>query len=120
MNTEENKRKERRSLERIKISYYLPIISSESYELLGILSDITTKGLLVNSQKKLPLNQQFKLHLDLTGDGFDQSSINFIAQVKNVRPDRFEPGYYNIGFEMLNLSITNIRTIKIIMEKYSV
>ena len=119
MKTGEFNTNERRSIPRIKISYYLPVVDAEQYETLGILSDITVKGMLVDSQKILPRHQQFKLRLDLSEDGFDQPSINFIAQVKSVRADRFEPGYYNIGFEILNLSKTNFRIIEKIMEKYA-
>ena len=73
---------ERRSSQRIKISYYVPIVNAESYEKLGILSEITTKGLLVDSHKILPIDQQFKLRLDLNDESFDQMFINFIARVK--------------------------------------
>jgi hypothetical protein len=111
--------KERRSIERIKISYYVPVVNAESYEKLGILSEITTKGLLVDSQKILPIDKQFKLRMDLNDDGFDQPFINFAAIVKWVRPDRFEPGYYNIGFEMMNLKKSEMDIIEKIMEKYS-
>ena len=119
MKKEESKQKERRAIERIKISYYVPIVNAESYEKLGILSEITTKGLLVDSLRILPIDQQFKLRLDLNDDAFDQPFINFKAQVKWVRPDRFQPGYYNIGFEMVNLTDTNLRVIEKIMEKYA-
>jgi len=119
MKTEEKKQQERRSIQRIKISYYVPIVNAESYEKLGILSEITTKGLLVDAQKILPIDQKVKLRLDLNDTFFDQPFINFLAQVKWVRPDRFQPGYYNIGFEMVNLSNTDIRIIEKIMESYS-
>jgi len=119
MNTDVNKQQDRRSITRIKISYYVPIVNAESYEKLGILAEITTKGLLVDSQKLLPIDHQFKLRLDLTDENFDQPFINFIAQVKWVRPDRFDPGYYNIGFEMVNLSQTDKRIIQKLMADYA-
>ncbi|MFH2039018.1 MAG: PilZ domain-containing protein [Chloroflexota bacterium] len=119
MKKKEKKQDERRSIPRIKISYYVPVIESEKLETLGILSDISTKGLLVNSQKNLPVDQQVKLRLDLSDDGFEHPFINFNAQVINVRPDPYGPGYYNIGFEILDLSIANFRIIEKIMEKYA-
>ena len=119
MKKEERKRDERRTIERIKISYYVPIVNAESYEKLGILSEITTKGLLVDSHQILPIDQQVKLRLDLNDDGFEQPFINFKAQVKWVRPDRFDPGYYNIGLEMVDLADKNIKIIEKIMEKYA-
>jgi len=115
----EEKQRERRSTQRIKISYYVPIVNAESYEKLGVLSEITTKGLLVDAQKILPVDQQFKLRLDLNDETFEQPFINFKAQVKWVRPDRFQPGYYNIGFEMVNLTQGDLRIIEQIMQNYA-
>jgi hypothetical protein len=36
-----------------------------------------------------------------------------------VRPDRFQPGYYNIGFELVDISNNEARIIEKIMEDYS-
>jgi c-di-GMP-binding flagellar brake protein YcgR len=119
MKTEEKKQQERRSTKRIKISYYVPIVNAESYDKLGVLSEITTKGLLVDAQKILPIDQQLKLRLDLNDESFDQPFINFKAKVRWVRPDRFQPGFYNIGFELVDLSINEMRIIEKIMENYS-
>lgn len=116
---EEEKQKERRSIERIKISYYVPIVNAESYEKLGVLAEITTKGMLVDTQTLLPVDKQVKLRLDLNDEGFDQPFLNLTAQVKWVRPDRFGPGFYNIGFELLNLKEKETRVIQKIMEKYA-
>jgi hypothetical protein len=111
--------KERRSRKRIKISYYVPVVNAESYEQLGILSEITTKGLLVDTQKILPTDKPFKLRLDLTDESFEQPFITFTAQARWVRPDRIEPGFYNIGFEMLKISRTDKGIVEKIMEKYA-
>ena len=119
MKIDGKKQKERRSIPRINISYYVPVVNAEQYETLGILSDISTKGLLVNSQKNLSVDQQVKLRLDLSEDCFDHPFINFSAQVKSVRSDPYGPGYFNIGFEMIDLSIANFRIIEKIMEKYA-
>jgi len=119
MKTEEKKQQERRSQQRIKISYYVPIVNAESYEKLGVLSEITTKGILVDAEKILPIDQQFRLRLDLNDESFEQPFINFKAKVKWVRPDRFQPGYYNIGFELVDISNNEARIIEKIMEDYS-
>ena len=119
MESDEIKHKERRSIPRIKISYYLPVVNAEKFETLGILSNISTKGLLVDSQKTLPVEQLVKLRLDLSEDDFTDPFILFNARVKSVRPDEYGPGYYNIGFEMLDLSEANSRIIEKIMEKYA-
>lgn len=110
---------ERRSIKRIKISYYVPVVNAESFEQLGILLEITTKGLLVDTQKILPIDQPLRLRLDLTDESFEQPFITFTAQAKWVRPDRIEPRFYNIGFEMLELSEVDQKIVEKIMEKYA-
>jgi hypothetical protein len=110
---------ERRSIKRIKISYYVPVVNAESYEQLGILVEITPKGLLVDSQKILPIDKPMKLRLDLTDESFDKSLITFTAVAKWVRPDRFEPSFYNIGFEIQHLSGEDRVIVEQIMEKYT-
>lgn len=117
--TEEKAQQERRSTQRIKISYYVPIVNAESYEKLGVLSEITTKGLQVDAEKILPIDQQVKLRLDLNDEAFDQPFMNFKARVRWVRPDRYQPGYYIIGFELVDISINEARTIEKIMENYA-
>jgi hypothetical protein len=110
---------ERRSIKRIKISYYVPVVNAESYEQLGILLEITPKGLLVDSQKVLPIDKPFRLRLDLTDESFDKPLISFTAKAKWVRPDRIEPSYYNIGFEMVEISDEDKKVVEKIMEKYA-
>jgi len=119
MKNVEKKQQERRSSQRIKISYYVPIVNADSYEKLGVLSEITTKGLLVDAQKILPIDQIFRLRLDLEDESFDQPFINFKARVRWVRQDHFTPGFYNIGFEMVDLSLTDTSIIEKIMGDYS-
>ncbi|HCM96875.1 MAG: hypothetical protein A2X25_05450 [Chloroflexi bacterium GWB2_49_20] len=111
--------KERRSNKRIKISYYVSVVNAETYEQLGILLEITTKGFLIDSQKILPIDKPYRLRLDLTDENFEQPFINFTAQAKWVRPDRMEPSFYNIGFEILELSENDKKIVDLIMEKYA-
>jgi hypothetical protein len=110
---------ERRTTRRIKISYYVPVVNAESYDQLGILMEITPKGLLVDAEKILPIDKSFRLRLDLTDQAFDKPFISFLAQAKWVRPDRIEPNFYNIGFEIINISEEDKRIVEQIMEKYS-
>ena len=110
---------ERRSTKRIKISYYVPVVNAETYEQLGILQEITPKGLLVDSGKILPIDKEFRLRLDLTDQFFNTPFITFVAKAKWVRPDRIEPNFYNIGFEITQISKEDQRTVEEIMEKYA-
>jgi hypothetical protein len=110
---------ERRTTKRIKISYYVPVVNAESYDQLGILLEITPRGLLVDSEKMLPIDKEFRLRLDLTDQSFNSPFISFMAKTKWVRPDRIEPNYFNIGFEITQISKSDQMTVQEIMEKYA-
>jgi hypothetical protein len=110
---------ERRTQKRIKISYYLPIINADSYEQLGILTEITPTGLQVDSQKSIPVETILKLRLDLSDQKFGQNFITFQAQVRWLRQDRIDPGFYNIGFMILSLSNSDKKVVEKIMESYA-
>lgn len=110
---------ERRSTKRIKISYYVPVVNADSYEQLGILLEITPDGLLVDSNKLVPLDLPLRLRLDLTDETFEQPFLTFTAQAKWTRPDRMEPSFYNIGFQITQLADGDKEILEKIMEKYA-
>lgn len=110
---------ERRSVNRIKISYYVPVVNADSYEQLGTLQEISSKGMQVDSQKVLPIDKAFKLRLDLTDDSFDKPFIYISARPRWVRPDPIEPSFYNIGFQIFEVADEDIAIIDKIMEKYA-
>jgi len=110
---------ERRSLKRIKISYYVPVVNADTYEQLGILLEITSRGLMVDSNKLVPLDLPLRLRLDLTDESFEQPFLTFTAQAKWTRPDRIEPSFYNIGFEITQIAEGDKEVLEMIMEKYA-
>jgi len=110
---------ERRSTKRIKISYYVPVVNADSYEQLGILLEITPHGLMVDSNKLVPLDLPLRLRLDLTDETFEQPFLTFTAQAKWTRPDRIEPSFYNIGFEITQLADGDKEILEKIMDKYT-
>jgi predicted NAD/FAD-binding protein len=109
---------ERRARKRIKISYYLPINKAGTYEKLGILTEINTTGLQVDTQTLLKNGETYRLHLDLMNSNLGVSSIDFSAAVRWSRPDPIEPNYYNIGMEIVELSASNRNVIEKIMSSY--
>ncbi|MFN2215997.1 MAG: PilZ domain-containing protein [Anaerolineales bacterium] len=109
---------ERRAKKRIKISYYLPVNKAGSLEKLGILTEITTSGLQVDTQKLLNKGETYRLHLDLMNSNLGVSSVNFSATVRWTRPDPIEPNYFNIGMEIVDLSASERNIIEKIIAAY--
>jgi len=87
-------------------------------EKLGILSEINTKGLQVDTQTLLSKGETYRLHLDLMNSNLGVSSINFSVIVRWSRPDPIEPNYYNIGMEIIEISAAEINVIEKIMASY--
>jgi len=112
-------RSERRAKKRIKISYYIPVNNADSLEKLGILTEINTKGLQVDTQTLLTEGKAYKLRLDLMNPSLGASHITFSAVVRWIRSDQIEPNFYNIGLEILELSATERDVIEKIMASYS-
>jgi len=111
-------RSERRAMKRFKISYYLPINRAGTMEKLGILTEINTRGLQVDSQALLSVGKSYKLNLDLMNSALGASQIEFTATVRWINPDPIEPNFYNIGFQIDNLSSTARDVIEKIMARY--
>jgi len=110
---------ERRNTSRKKIKYYVPVIDAESYEQIGVLLEITSQGMMVDSQKLVPIDRPIRLRLDLTDQSFEVPFISFVAQAKWVRPDKIEPNYFDVGFEIVEISDEDRLIVEEIMEKYA-
>jgi len=111
-------RSERRTKKRIKISYYLPVNKAESLEVLGILTEINTTGLQVDTQALLSEGKAYHLHLDLMSSSLGVSDIDFSAEVRWIRPDPIQPNFYNIGLEITKISAAARNVIEKIIAIY--
>ena len=111
-------RSERRAMKRFKISYYLPVNRAGTLEKLGILTEINTRGLQVDSQARLSVGKTYKLNLDLMSSSLGASQIEFSATVRWIKSDPIEPNFYNIGFEIISLTSTARDVIEKIMALY--
>ena len=109
---------ERRAMKRFKISYYLPVKKAGNLEKLGILTEINSMGLKVDSQALLSVGKSYRLSIDLMNSSMGASQIELSAIVRWVNPDPIEPNFYNIGFEIQNLSSSARDVIEKIMAHY--
>ncbi|MCX6067069.1 MAG: PilZ domain-containing protein [Chloroflexi bacterium] len=73
---------ERRAIKRRKFGYYMRVIDNGTQELVGYLSDISSRGFKLDSNKRLTVDKDFNLRLDLTSDVSDRSFIVFAARCR--------------------------------------
>lgn len=95
------------------------VMDSNTHETLGHLVDITPLGLMMDSQKPLPLENDYRLRLDTTSDVADKDFIKFTARSKWCLPDGVEPYLYDIGFSITDISQHDAEIIRQIAEKYA-
>ena len=111
--------KERRKLKRRSVAYYMLVLDANTREMLGHLVDITPFGLMMDSQKSLPLEKDFRLRLDTTPDVANINYIKFTARTKWCLPDAVEPYLFDIGFSIIDIAQHDAEIIRQISEKYA-
>ncbi len=109
---------DKRKINRRDFSYYMQVTNETTKELLGYLSDISTGGFKLDSPKKIAPGQDFRLHIELTPDIAEKNSMVFIARSKWCQPDHIDPTSFNIGFEIINMSPSDMAIFQRMFDKY--
>jgi PilZ domain len=110
---------ERRITNRRKFGYFMRVIDNNTKEIIGYLSDISTRGFQLESQKTLTIHKDYALCLDLTAEIVNKSYINFVARAMWSRPDPINPNEYIHGFQIVAISPYEQEIFQRVMEKYS-
>mgnify|MGYP001766369485 CR=1 FL=1 len=109
---------ERRTMERKKLSYYLPVTDAIASRPRGVMLDISLGGFRLDSREPIPNGQVDHFRLSLTKDIAPATSLVFIGRSKWCRQDHIDPSSYNIGYELINMSAENILVFQRMLEKY--
>jgi len=109
---------DKRKITRRDFTYYMQVTDDLSKQLIGYLSDISTGGFRLDSPKPLPTGKDFRMHLELTPDIAEKSSMVFIARSKWCRPDHVDPNTYNVGFEIINMAPSDMSIFQRMFDKY--
>jgi hypothetical protein len=110
---------ERRKLKRRSLTYYMLVMDANTRETIGHLVDITPTGLMMDSAKPLPLENDFRLRLDTVPDVADKDYIKFTARSKWCLPDAVEPFLFDIGFSIIDIAQHDVEIIRKNVEKYA-
>ncbi|GAB4504309.1 MAG: hypothetical protein Fur0043_13030 [Anaerolineales bacterium] len=109
---------ERRRLERKDFTYYMRLIDTQTDELVGHLVDVSTGGFKLDSPKPLPLEKDYRLHLDLTSEVATKPFMVFKARSKWCQIDPLDPFVYNVGFQITEITPSDMEIFNRIVEKY--
>lgn len=109
---------ERRHRERKDFSYYMRLVDNDTQDLVGHLVDISSGGFKLDSQSSIPVNKDFRLRMDLTSEVANKPAMIFVARSKWCEIDPLDPFIYNVGFQLINISPSDLEIINRMMEKY--
>ena len=109
---------EKRRIPRRDFTYYMQVTDDLSKQLIGYLSDISTGGFRLDSPKKIPIGQDFRMQIKLTPDIADKNSMVFIARSKWCHPDHVDPNTYNVGFEIVHMAPSDMVIFQRMFDKY--
>ncbi len=109
-----NKRIERRK----DFSYYMQLSDATTRELIGHLADISTGGFKLDSVSPIPIEKEFRFHLELTADVAEKPFMVFSAQSKWSQADPIDPFVYNTGFHLIKIHPTDRDIFIRVLQKY--
>lgn len=95
---------ERRKISRKNFSYYMRVMDEASGKLVGHISDISSGGFKLDSNQPIPLNINFRLRIDQTNEISDKSYLVFSASATWCQSDHLDPGTYNVGFKITEMT----------------
>jgi hypothetical protein len=110
--------KERRNLKRRKFAYYMRVLDDDTLKLIGHLSDISSNGFKIDSQKHIAPGQNFRLRMDLTSEVSNKAYIIFSAISRWSHADPTDPFVQNVGFEIIEINSEDAEIYRRIVEKY--
>ena len=112
----DDKRKE----ERKNLMAFTPVYGLHPKTLLGYVEDLTTIGAMVIGEKEMEVGHQTVIMIEVPGALPESTSprLIFPARVAWCKPEEGKPGYYDIGFEFLELRADEIKTIEAVLHRY--
>ena len=94
----------KRKLQRKNFSYYMRVLNKDTGELIGQITDISTGGFKLESNKPIPANLNMELCIDQVNQISAKSFIVFSACTRWCSKDPYDPTIYNVGFQLLDMT----------------
>jgi len=94
---------EKRTLKRRHLLFYLKIYDLNSNTFIGNVGDLTIDGLMVLTDKPIPLKKEMKIQIELPkSDEFKESRLNLRVKTLWRKPD-INPDIISIGCQILEI-----------------
>ena len=110
---------ERRRQNRRKIGFYFQVLDTDTRELFGHLTNVSTLGFQLDCLRAVPLNATLRLSIETTAEVSDTEFIDLVVQSKWCRKDAITPNFFNAGFAILEITPHDLEVLKRIVETYA-
>ncbi len=94
---------ERRRLERKQLIFYLKVFEQDTNELVGHLSDVSTEGFKLISEKPVTIDQRFDLKMSLSKKTVGGEQVLFRAVSMWCRKNSQLSDFFDVGFQFIDL-----------------
>ncbi|MCU0809231.1 MAG: PilZ domain-containing protein [Candidatus Contendobacter sp.] len=96
---------------------YLRVFDQDTGELLGHIVDINKEGIRLVSDKPIPLNQIFRLWVDVPKENAPRQRIHL--EVESLWSGRdVNPDFYATGFRIQNISTQALLQLQLLIEDF--
>ena len=106
---------EKRTLKRWYLIFYLRAFDQDTQELLGHVVDISTRGIMLISDKPIPTDKDFRLWLDVPQEEGGRERL-FIETHSLWSKRDVNPSFYDTGFSILNASPEALLRIQLLID----
>jgi hypothetical protein len=111
-------KKEKRAIARRHLVFYLRVFDGSSARIIGHLADISPRGIMLVSEKKIKTQRVFQLRVKLPKEFSGREELIFSATSRWTRRDS-NPDFYITGFEMTGLDREVGAQIKALIKDFS-
>ena len=107
---------DKRRLKRWHLIYYLRIFACDSELLLGHIVDISTEGLMLISEKRIPTAREFDLRMEIpTEEGVRNITMKAHSMWSDHDVNR---NFFDTGFELVDPSEAIIEQIRELIDEF--
>ena len=104
-----------RSVPRRHLIYYLRVFDAKDNQLIGNLVDISTKGIMVVSDRKLEAGKRFRLRMVLPDTVDGSKEVEFEAESRWCQSDT-NSDFFDTGFELIDPTIAFLDALDRLVE----
>ena len=109
---------ERRHTQRKKFGFYMRVLDDETEQTVGHLVEVSADGFRLETTAPLPLQKEYRVHMELTPDISDKLFMFFAGRTKWCKPDTIMPDLFRVGFQMTEISPHDKEIYQRLLEKY--